>query len=337
MSFLDAYFNAQIDEDNHFFFSTVNKEAEQVIQKQLCISPLFNVGLIKVSGVNAKTFLQGQLSCDVNTIDANQNSFGAYCTVQGRIQSFFTLCMYDNDYFLSLPLSMLPITLTELRKYAVFSKVNIDDVTNTYKILGVYGDKTKVVSFFEQAQLPLPEKNFLSTISISNKENGIKINRLYSSDETILAQLIIPQSATEIMWQKFLDHHAAPIGDNAWQLVLIEQGIPSIDEKLTALFLPHNLNLPELNAVNFKKGCYRGQEIVARMQYLGKIKKHLYRVTVMSNFMPENGSACASADEKEIGQIINSAWLSTGKLLCLVMLQDEAMENQLTIKILPKK
>jgi folate-binding protein YgfZ len=207
-----------------------------------------NEGCLFISGPQATPFLQGQLTCDVNSCP----TLGGYCNIQGRLVSIFHLSKQVwkevEGYWLICPLDILESTLNTLKKYAVFSKVTFEDITESVDI-----DTSKTL------------------------------------EQDILAK------------------------------------IPSLSAKTQALFLPHHLNLPQLGAVSFNKGCYLGQEIVARMEYKGKIKKHLavFEYEPSSDCNLEAGSPIYHNDEL-VGHIVN---LSDKFILACVA--DEALEAEL--------
>lgn len=331
MTNLPFSFNKLFNNSHHLFFSTIQEEALAIRDKKAVISPLSSYGLIRVYGADAKTFLQGQLSCDLNTVKSTTNTFGAYCTVKGRIQSFFLLFLEkeppEECYLLCLPRSLIKDTLKEFQKYALFSKVTLQDVTNQYSILGLYGKETVLDAIFKTVDISFPNAPFNT---LKNKD--IITNRLPSLESTALVLLILPIEKTESSWNAFLEHAIIPIGSNAWQLALIENKIPVIDAKTAGEFLPHSLDLSILHAVSFKKGCYRGQEIVARMEYLGKNKKHLYLGKCHTTVLPENGFMCTTSENLEAGQIVNAAWLTPDKALCLLVLQDKFIDKTLLLQ-----
>jgi len=174
-------------------------------------------GLLRIAGENAATFLQGQLSCDVLNLSADESQFGAYCNYQGRVLATFWLLQHDAVYDLILPEEMLDATREALHKYAVFSKVTIENVTEDISI------KAKV-------------------------------------SDTIQFQVV---------------NKSEQAGGNHFSSQLIDAGIPMIYPATSGHFTPHMLNLPALGAVSFDKGCYVGQEIVARTEYRGAVKRCL--------------------------------------------------------------
>ena len=168
-------------------------------------------GLIAISGDDAEKFLQGQLSCDVASINESNASLGVHCDHKGRIIAAFLLIFHNNNYYLLLPKNIIEPTLTALKKYAVFSKVELNDASTALSDLSSIF--AKHASLSEDARL----------------EN-------------------------------------------------IKEGTPFIYSETLECFTPHSINYHLLDGISFTKGCYTGQEIIARMQYLGKLKEQMYQI-----------------------------------------------------------
>lgn len=167
-----------------------------------------SIAILHIEGKDAKKFLQGQITCNVETLLSDKIQLAAHCNPQGRIISLFYIMEHATNYYLILPSSMAEIALAALKKYAVFYKLS-------FNILHDF------------ALIPVLQS---------------------------------------------LDHES-----------LFAEDIPCIYPETSGKFLPHDLNLPQLNAISFDKGCYTGQEIIARMHYRGKLKNHLYRATLTTD------------------------------------------------------
>lgn len=199
----------------------------------MTVYALPSLGILKVSGKDAAIFLQGQLSCDVLSLELNQSVLGCCCTPQGRVQSLFRVFRDANHYYLRLPKTLMETTLQHLKKYAIFSKVVLSDDSEHWQIFG--------------SDAPLAE--WIGYPVLGNRFE------YYLPNETVMP--------------------IATASEAAWHLLEIKAGIPRLYPETVNLFTPHDLNLPALGGVNFQKGCYTGQEIVARMEHRGKLKHHL--------------------------------------------------------------
>lgn len=268
--------------------------------------PLTETGLLAVKGVDAKKFLQGQLTCQLDEITSTQSSFAARCNLQGRVRAFFRLSLFvtqnESFYLIHLPLSMIASLTKDLKQYAMFSQVEIEDLSSRYTTLGLYGDKTPEAlnTVFGQAFTLNPHES----VMVNWENEYLQICRLLG--ETPRFEVVGPKAAIEALQTKIPEHFAEH-PPQLWQQLDIEAKIPTIYPETADEFLPHHLNLVELGAINFKKGCYLGQEIIARMHYKGKIKKGLYRFSCPYNKnIPKIGGALytATAVENVAGNIV---------------------------------
>lgn len=209
--------------------------------KKIMVNTLTSFGILMVQGPDAKKFLQGQLTCDLDDLASSESSLAAHCNPQGRVVSLFYLAYFKEAYYLLLPSSMLALTLASLKKYAVFYKVEMNEVSANYQIVGYMNE------------------HFL------RNENELVIKIPFSKNRYLIMSAITHQLQYEDC-----------LSENDWHLLNIEEGIPAIYPETSAKFLPHEINLIHLHAISLNKGCYTGQEIIARMHYRGKLKKQLY-------------------------------------------------------------
>lgn len=269
---------------------------------------LSNLGLIQVSGIDAAKFLQGQVTCNVMEVTDTESRMGAHCDHKGRVQFLFRIFKYGDNYYLSLPREIISHALSLVKKYAVFSKVKLEDVSEQWVNIGIIN---KAENYLTQNFSQLPEKN--DQVNISKNKILIKV-----ADDNELYLLLMPTSELSVTLEN---------GDDIWQLKNIQAGIPQIDLQNTDDFTAHDLNLPELNAVSFNKGCYTGQEIVARMQHLGKLKQHLQVVEFSSAEVPLAKTKLSSEEGRTVGRLITVAKTGEHNYLALALLQDSAIEN----------
>lgn len=246
-------------------------------------------GLISVSGSEAATFLQGQITADIRTITATQPGFSAYCNAKGRIRALFRIFFHHECYFLQLPTGVLPSALATLKKYARFSKVKLEDVSEQWQRIGIWlahGD--------------------LEATDFENNLKDIILLPLPSPEPYKRFELIGSPTVVKPLWDRFLASENLVISDfDAWKSLDIQAGIPEIWPETTEQFLPHSLNLPALGAVSFNKGCYCGQEIVARMEYRGNATHKLFNTAATdAENIPLPGAALYA--ENGSGEIIGT-------------------------------
>ncbi|MGE7956644.1 YgfZ/GcvT domain-containing protein [Pseudomonas sp. NPDC089530] len=274
---------------------------------------LSHEGVLAVRGPDAGKFLQGQLTCNLNYLSDSQSSLGARCTQKGRMQSSFRILLEGDGCLLAMATELLEPQLADLKKYAVFSKAKLGDETALWARFGL----SHANALLTGLGLELPAEDgavarndglIAIRVSADRAELWVAADRAESLHRTLAAQL--------------------PEGDlNQWLLGQIRAGIGQVMPQTRELFIPQMLNLQAIGGVSFKKGCYTGQEIVARMQYLGKLKRRLYRVALDADELPEPGTALFSPTHgSSIGEVVIAA-RAEQNIELLAVLQAEAVED----------
>jgi folate-binding protein YgfZ len=274
---------------------------------------LSHEGVLAVRGADAGKFLQGQLTCNLNYLSDTQASLGARCTQKGRMQSSFRILLEGDGVLMAMATELLEPQLTDLKKYAVFSKSKLTDESAAWVRFGIDHGDTALISL----GLELPA----DTDSVVRNDGLIAIR--VSPDR---AELWVAADQADLIKGKLSAVLAE--GDlNQWLLGQIRAGIGQVMPSTRELFIPQMLNLQAVGGVSFKKGCYTGQEIVARMQYLGKLKRRLYRLKLDANELPEPGTQLFSPTHgSSIGEVVLAA--NTGQNIeLLAVLQAEAAEG----------
>ena len=254
-------------------------------------------GVIRITGTDATTFLQGQLTVDVGKLDSNRLTLAAHCNNKGRIVSLFYLHQAQaNIFFLIMPNEILASAQDKLNKYVLFSKVEIHNVSSQYQVSGIVGS----------AAVSLATSGW-------EHESSTCLARI---GETTCFLLLQPH-----------DKRLVTTGEaTTWQAALIANGIPTLLSQTQESFTPHDINLPALKAVDFNKGCYIGQEIIARMQFRGTPKKHLYRAQCVAAPTLTPGDQLITAQQQHYGNVVNVITQGTQQSLLLVI--QEALLNE---------
>jgi folate-binding protein YgfZ len=274
---------------------------------------LSHEGILAVRGADASKFLQGQLTCNLNYLSDTQASLGARCTQKGRMQSSFRILLEGDGVLLAMATELLEPQLADLKKYAVFSKSKLTDESHAWVRFGVdHGDDA-----LTGLGLALPAE----TDSVVRNDGLIAIRVSPNRAELWVAV----DKADDI---KGTLSTVLPERDlNQWLLGQIRAGIGQVMPATRELFIPQMLNLQAIGAVSFKKGCYTGQEIVARMQYLGKLKRRLYRLQLDASELPEPGAQLFSPTHaSSIGEVVIAA-RTEQNIELLAVLQAEAAEG----------
>ncbi|TFB43290.1 folate-binding protein YgfZ [Pseudomonas sp. F01002] len=274
---------------------------------------LSHEGVLAVRGADASKFLQGQLTCNLNYLSDTQASLGARCTQKGRMQSSFRILLEGDGVLMAMATELLEPQLADLKKYAVFSKSKLTDESAAWVRFGIDHDDAAMISL----GLELPT----DTDSVARNDGLIAIR--VSPDR---AELWVAADKADLIKGKLSAVLAE--GDlNQWLLGQIRAGIGQVMSSTRELFIPQMLNLQAVGGVSFKKGCYTGQEIVARMQYLGKLKRRLYRLKLDANELPEPGTPLFSPTHgSSIGEVVLAA-RAEQNIELLAVLQAEAAEG----------
>ena len=239
-------------------FSGSNLDFRQIEQSTILVD-LSHRGLIKVSGEEARDFLQGQFCNDVNHVDARHSQLSAYCTPKGRILASFRLLQSGDDYFMSMSADVLEATLKRLRMFVMRSKVTLDDVSQETVQIGLCGPKAADLLTGEFDSLPVAGHGVA-------EQNGITCIRINSSVPRF--ELLGNPAAMQPLWQK-LAAASQPVASHYWDWLDIQDGIPTVTAPVVEAFVPQMVNLHWIDGLSFKKGCYPGQELVERMDSRG--------------------------------------------------------------------
>lgn len=263
---------------------------------------LTSLGLISINGADAKKLLQGQLTCNIEKL--THPRLAAHCNSQGRIVSLFYIFVKNEIYYLLLPKSMIAITLAALKKYAIFYKAELQDASEQFTILGITGPFTHALA-----------KN--ENVTIIDME---RFRKILIGEREIITNMLAPFSPTISLKD-----------ENAWKCLDIYAKHPAIHPETSGKFLPHEMNLHNMHAIDFDKGCYTGQEIIARMQYRGKLKTHLYQAEIRETYSPLPGASIFSQNHTA-GYIVDAA-KKDQEHYCLLIVTDEQTAKNTNLSI----
>jgi folate-binding protein YgfZ len=277
---------------------------------------LSHEGVLAVRGSDAGKFLQGQLTCNINYLSDSTSSLGARCMVKGRMQSSFRILPEGDGFLLAMTRELLEAQLADLKKYAVFSKAKLTDDSDAWVRFGLQaGDAAlQALGLEVPGQIDAVTRHD-GLIAVAVSPGRIELWAPAEQAERVQAQLAGKLPKAEL---------------NDWLLGQIRAGIGQVMAQTRELFIPQMINLQAVGGVSFKKGCYTGQEIVARMQYLGKLKRRQYRVALASETLPEPGTEIFSPTHgSSVGEVVLAARSATGSELLAVLTADAVEDNNL--------
>jgi tRNA-modifying protein YgfZ len=260
-------------------------------------SKLDQRAVLVFGGTDARAFLHSQLTCDVDRLAANAATYGAYCTPKGRALATFLLCPTASGYLMQLPRALAEPVRKRLAMYILRAKVQAEDRTSEHVQYGIAGPDAALV--VERIIGAVPG----TAHEIARSERGMAV-RL--PQDRYLA--IVPQDQRDAT-ERVLAETSQQRPESWWDALDIEAGIASVLPETQEQFVPQMLNLDATGGVSFSKGCYPGQEIVARMHYLGRLKERMFRARVAVAAMPRPGDKVYGSDlgNQAAGMIVNAA------------------------------
>ncbi len=272
---------------------------------------LSQFGAIKVFGEEAQGFLHNLFSSDVNALTPQQALHSSFNTAKGRVLATLFIWRSQQELFLQLPHSLVTPILKKLSMYVLRAKVKLEDPSDNIVFLGLSGANAE--SILQTHFLKLPQN----------------VQDVVHYDDSSLIRLagkrfLISTSAQHapVLWQQ-LSAEALPAGAPCWDWLNIRAGIPVILPPTQEQFVAQMVNLELIGAVNFKKGCYPGQEVVARMQYLGKNKRRMYLAQVHAETAPQAGAELFSMEMEgqACGMVVNAQASPDGGFDMLAVVQ----------------
>ncbi|HAS8547268.1 TPA: tRNA-modifying protein YgfZ [Vibrio vulnificus] len=257
---------------------------------ELAVSLLDNLGLITMTGNDKKSYLQGQVTCDVVSLEADQVTWGGHCDAKGKLWSAFRLFHYADGYAMLQDKSAIDVELRELKKYAIFAKVeiNVSDAI-LLGVCGVQADQAiakltnnaeaAVVSFAQGTAVKISPQRWLLVVDANQQDE-------------VLTMLATAQLCDHSLW-------------DLYDILEVSPRIPAFAQNE---HIPQAVNLQAVNGISFKKGCYTGQETVARAKYRGINKRALYRLS---------GAIAPSVTETTISleRSVGDNWRAAGEAL----------------------
>lgn len=321
-AFLQKESGAVIENDRILHFGNPAHEL-QIINSGAIYTDLSDLGLISAQGDDALSFLQNLTVNDVSNVSQERSQLSAICTPKGRVIANFRLFMRNHTYYLQLPASMLELTLKRLRMYILRSKVTLADASDSLLRIGCSGPN--IDKELAQHIGHVPEQ-----VDDAVQHNTLNIIRMRGPTHRF--EIIGELDDMKRLWQK-LNVRAAPTGVDAWRLLNIQAGIPTIYPQTSEAFIPQMLNFQAINSLSFTKGCYPGQEIVARTQYLGKVKRHMYLAHTQDDIAPQPGDEIFCGQEG-IGKVVDAHASPNGGYALLAVIQGEDVSN-LPLKMKP--
>lgn len=306
-------------------FGAPEAERAAALQGDVVVD-LSHFGLLRVEGPDSLTFMQGQFTNDVRQVTADRSQLSGHLSPKGRLFNVFRLFQRDGAYYLRLPAELVSPALERLRKYVLMSKVTLADAGDSLLRIGVsgphaYARLSQELDHMPQAADEVAHGKGLTVVRVAGPHPRAEV---YGDPDSIKA-----------LWLR-MSTIAKPAGASAWALLDIHAGLPNVFPANVEAFVPQMVNLQLVNGVSFRKGCYTGQEVVARMQYLGTLKRRMYLAHIAGDAVPAPGTElyCSNSDSGQgAGKVVDAQPAPGGGIDLLVVIQVSLLENHDEVRI----
>tara|TARA_Y100000389_G_scaffold191704_1_gene218299 strand:+ start:630 stop:1544 length:915 start_codon:yes stop_codon:yes gene_type:complete len=290
----------------------MNKLIHEIIDKfnEPCLDNSYTV--ITVTGSDKKKFLQGQLTNDIEKLETNSSFHTSYCTHQGKVIVNMQVLMDEDKVLILLPMLRAQYFVDKISKYILMSDVKFN-INNEAIILSMIGDiALKTLDKYKV-------KDTYSFKKINNSSYVVNMSKLYLDQCRVI--FFSENKFEEIPYKKTNESYTC--------LIDLLGLMPRLRQEDIEKFIPQVLNSDKLNTVNYKKGCYTGQEIIARTHYLGNVKKHTYLISF--NCTDSEESNIINKDSESVGELIGERFIYNGKVLSHCILRDSCDFEDLLI------
>lgn len=280
--------------------------------------------IVRVTGPSARKFLHGQLSQSLDEVTESHSPRAAACNPKGRAYALTRLVRHGEDFLLALPRSLAETTIAHLKKYLMLFRGTTMEIMDDAQITGLIGQHP----FGAEAEFPL---------------NGPGATRILENHRLIRTQDTAEGTPRFELWRlgplscdlenALNSTHQASEAD--WQATEIAAGVASLTSETQDAYIPQMLNWQHVDGIHFKKGCYTGQEVIARMHFLGQLKKSLFRLRAAElHTSPKPGQAIL-ADNQPVGHIVNFSLWDDSSAEFLAVLRHDAADKTLLLDAVP--
>jgi folate-binding protein YgfZ len=284
------------------------------------LADLSSLALLQATGAEAVAFLHGQLSSDIKSLETGRSTLAAYCSAKGRMFAVFRILRTGDSLLLQLPGSQAETVLKRLRMFVLRADVRIERVDERWVRLGLSGPGTEALLAKVVSAVP-------AAIDEVHQEDGLVVLRVPGPWPRF--ELLVEPLRAPTVWAE-LASAATPVGEDRWAWLDIQAGVPNVVPATSEQFVPQMANLDLLGGVSFTKGCYPGQEIVARMHYLGRLKQRMVLAHVESRQPPQAGDKvyATSHGDQAAGNLVDAREGPLGGFDVLAVVQLGSVGNE---------
>ena len=274
--------------------------------------------VIKVSGDDAESFLNGQFTSNIEKISEHQLQFSAWCNPKGQVKTTFYIYRHADNFYILSPEELKVSFLKQLNMYILRADVQLTDQSDSLTRLGLCLEKSNM----EQTDILNRLPDNLAVLPLASTETEISSRQ---SRYIIVTDIEQEKSIRDTLTEQLVDTDSS-----VWKGLDIKTGVPWLTEKTTEKFLPQMLNLDLMEALDYQKGCYPGQEIIARLHYRGELKRNLYLTTCTSKETPGPGASIVSSENKTVGTVIQ-AQTDVETTYLLAVIDNDSIQDTLSL------
>ncbi len=277
------------------------------------LADLSHNALLEVSGDDAAAFLHAQFTNDVQALEPEASQWNGWCSAKGRLLATFLLARHGEEYFILLPAEIAAPIAKRLAMFVLRAKVKIADAGAQYARFGIAGPGAAARIEARFGSLPAP-------LRVAGKDGAFAIAL---DAERYVA--LVPAASADAFRASFPGEWRG--AEDQWEWLSVQAGVPTIVAATQDAFVPQMANFELVGGVSFKKGCYPGQEIVARTQYRGILKRRMALAHVGGSDRPQPGQSVYSSafPGQAAGTIVNAAPAPGGGFDALVVAQVESL------------
>lgn len=280
-------------------------------------------GVLRFDGADAQSFLQGQLTNDLKAVAETHSQYSGYCTAKGRLLASLLLWQQEGAYCLMLPRELCEPVRKRLSMYILRAKVKAADVSAAQQLFGVTGAGAALLLASIAGTAPAAMHEVVHG-------NGVTVVKL-----PVERYLVAAPAAAAARLEAALSAATSPSAESLWAALDIEAGIPSVVAATQEQFVPQTVNFDLFGAVSFDKGCYPGQEIVARTHYLGRVKQRMVRARIASTVaadVPRAGDKLYSPvfGDQACGMLVSVVSADAGNHEVLAVVQTSGLQDATT-------
>ncbi|MBF0255162.1 MAG: folate-binding protein YgfZ [Gammaproteobacteria bacterium] len=281
---------------------------------------LSHLGLIRLEGEDALSFMQGQFTNDSRALSQSRSQLSALCSPKGRMLGLVRIIAADQGWLLQLPVELAEGMQKRLQMYVLRAKLKISLAGQDWLQMGLAGESAPALIEQLLGAVPTEADDRL-------ERDGLICVRL-GGDLPRFVLLLPSHRAAEVRQQ--LGEQAKACDTSAWKLLAIRAGEPIVHSQTQEAFVPQMANMQRVNGLSFTKGCFTGQEVVARMQYLGKLKRRMFRARLHSSEPVSPGMelfSAASTSGQGAGRVVEAAQAAADQWEILAVMEISLSEG----------